>query len=381
MPLWFIFVVRIALIAPGFSRDGDDWAIPALQSLAVRLAQQHDVHVFSLRYPPAGITRFAGLTHHAIGGGEQTGMASLNVWRRALQAVLAAHRRTPFHLFHAFWADEPALVATLAGRMLRRPALASVGGGELVYFPDIDYGTGGSAARRLLIRLALWGATAVTAGSNYQRQLCLNQGLPPEKVKVAPLGVDVNRFRARAGPSPAEDSFIVQTASLTPVKQQSLLLEIMAQVRETSPAARLLLAGDGPLRRTLENQAEALGLENAICWRGHVPHPEMTAVYQQGRLYLQTSRHESQGMAVLEAMACGLPALGTPVGILPQVAAAPPGWEAERLAAQVVALLTDRALYRQQRARARRLVETCFSLKGAVGGFLELYETLLRNGN
>lgn len=373
--------MRIALIAPGFSRDGDDWAIPALQSLAAGLAQQHEVHVFSLRYPPAAVNRFAGLTHHAVGGGERTGIASLDVWRRALQAILAAHRRAPFHLFHAFWVDEPALAATLAGKMLGRPALASAGGGELVYFPDIDYGTGGSAARRLLIRLALRGATAVTAGSTYQRQLCLNHGLPPEKVKVMPLGVDVDRFRVRAGPSPEEELFIVQAASLAPVKQQSLLLEIMAQVRETAPAARLLLAGDGPLRRTLENQAEALGLENAICWRGHVPHPQMTAVYQQGRLYLQTSRHESQGMAVLEAMACGLPALGTPVGILRQVAAAPPAWEAERLAAQVVALLTDGALYRRQRARARRLVETRFSLEGAVYGFLELYETLLRNGN
>ena len=93
--------MKIALVVPGFSRGPDDWAIPALQSLACRLARTQEIHVFSLRYPSAGRYAFCGLTHHAAGGGERSGLASLAVVTRTVRALLAEHRRGPVDLVHA----------------------------------------------------------------------------------------------------------------------------------------------------------------------------------------------------------------------------------------------------------------------------------------
>lgn len=363
--------MRLALIVPGFSRDGAEFAIPALQSLACSLAQEHDVEVFSLRYPPAGSYAFGGLRHLAIGGGARTGLASPRIWQQAAQAVIARHRQKPFDLLHAFWVDEPALVAASVGAVLRRPVLASSGGGELVYFADIAYGTQGSAWRRLLIRFALQRATLVTAGSSYQRSLCLALGLPPEKVKLAPLGVDTCHFRPAETP-PAVPA-VVQAASLTAVKQQALLLEAVAEARHVLPELQLILAGDGPEEPLLRAQASSLGLEQNVVWRGRVPHRQMTAVYQQGHVYVQTSRHESQGMAALEALACGLPALGTPVGVLPEVGALPATAQAAQMGAQIVALLQDTATWARRAEEARAIARTRFSLPATTARFGELY--------
>lgn len=369
--------MKVALVVPGFSRDPDDWAIPALQSLACRLAEEHEVHVFSLRYPAPGRYSFDGLVHHATGGGNQAGLRSLAVVTRTVRAVLAEQRRAPFDLLHAFWVDEPAFAAAIAGTLLRRPVLASVGGGELVHFPEIGYGTWGSPWSRQMIRLALGRAALVTAGSASARRLCIERGVPSAKVTVAPLGVDTERFRPAEALAPYPP-VLVQAASLTPVKEQALLLAVAARARAACPELRLLVAGSGPLEAALRAEARRLGLNGAVVWRSGVAHPYMPQVYRQGHLYLQSSRYESQGMAVLEAMACGLPVLGTPAGLLPEVAARPASGDTECLAEQALALLANRALLAEQGQEARRLVESRYSLDAAGRRFTALYESVVR---
>ncbi len=366
--------MRIALITPGFSAHEADWAIPALQTLAVALAESHDVHLFSLRYPACEPEQFGGFVHHALKGGVRFRLGSLAVWGRTLRAINAEHRRKPFDLFHAFWADEPGMTAVLAGRWLRRPAIVSSAGGEFVYLADIPYGAR-SALRRLLVGRTVRAATAVTGGSAYQLQLARQQGVPPARLHLAPFGVDTKRFSF--GPAAKKQPLtLIQAASLTPVKGQTLLLEVFQLVKRECPDARLALAGDGPLLPSLRAQAEQLGVAGAIDWKGRVAHPAMPAIYAGAHIYVQTSRHESQGMAVLEAMACGLPAFGTPVGVLPEVAAAEPAWEAETLAGQVVALWRDSAGYHRAAGEAAGTVTERYTLSVSLHNFDRLYAQL-----
>ncbi len=392
------------MITPGFSVDAEDWAIPALLTLARALARKADLHIFSQRYPARGVTRFDGLTHHALGGEQRFGLASTNIWLQTSRAIIAQHRRTPFDLLHAFWADEAGFSAVVAGLNIRRPVIVSLGGGELTHLPDIDYGAQRFLVRRLTTGYALSRATMVTAGSRYQLELCRQHGVAKEKLRFAPLGVDTQRFQpnnwkigrlgeqgGRLGdweignqesafqPSnlPPSQPSIIQVASLLPVKNQSLLLDTLALVKQTMPNIKLNLVGDGPEKSRLKQLAADLGLQANIEWRGPIPYPQMPKQYRQAHLYLQTSRHESQGMAVLEAMACGLPALGTPVGVAAEVACLPPSSEAAVLAEQVVAVLSDEPGYQDLQQQARRVVAERFSVAVVVNNFLEIYETCI----
>ena len=368
--------MRIALIVPGFSAHETDWAIPALQSLAVAMSSMHDVHLFSLRYPTLPPRQFGGFQHHATGGGERSGLASFSVWMHTWRAIIKQHRRRPFDLFHGFWADEPGLVAVLAGRMLRRPAIVSSAGGELIYLSDIQYGTGGSLFRRTIVRLALNGGVLITGGSDYQLDLCRQLGVPASRLRLAPLGLDTELFAPR--PTPVGGPLtLIQAASFAPVKNQALLLDVFSHVRKRLPDARLRIVGAGPLQEELQRLAIQMGLSGVIDWPGKIYFPEMPDVFCSAHIYVQTSRHESQGMAVLEAMACGLPVLGTPVGILREVASSPPSWEPEELAEGIVSIWQDASQLERQGSRARQIAADHYSMPATLSRFLACYQELL----
>jgi glycosyltransferase involved in cell wall biosynthesis len=368
--------MRVALILPGFSAHPEDWAIPALLNLALDLASTCDLYVFSQRYPARGVYRFSGLTHYALGGGQQFGLTSLKLWLQTAQAVIRQHQRTPFDLIHAFWVDEAGFSAALAGKRLNRPVVASLGGGELTRRPEIGYGAQRFLARRLTVRYALVRAAQVTAGSAYQVELCRAHGVPAHKLKLAPLGVDTACFQPAEEGFPQVPSVVIQAASLLPVKNQALLLQAVQLARRRLPDLQLHLIGTGPDQEALGRLAQQLDLSQNIIWYGQIPYLQMPSLYRQAALYLQTSRHESQGMAVLEAMACGLPAIGTPVGVVRELACLPPQAEPEALAAQLIQLIEDSAAYPARKQEARRQVEANFSQGVVTANFLKIYECL-----
>lgn len=365
--------MRIALVAPGFSARPDDWAIPALLNLARALAESHEVHIFSQRYPARGVYHFDGLSHHALGGGQHFGLASLKIWLQSGYMIKAQHQKTPFDLLHPFWIDEAGFSAALAGAWIKRPLVASIGGGELVRLPTIAYGAQRFLARRLTSRYTLRRASLVTAGSQYQLALCRARGVAEQKLRYGPLGVDTGRFRPPEQPPAQSPPCLIQAASSIPVKNQTLLLHIVKRVKQQLPDISLKLVGAGPEQERLAKLAQQLDLSQNITWHGQISHPEMPPLYQQSHLYLQTSWHESQGLTVLEALACGLPVLGTPVGLMPEVACLPPQTNPELLADQIIALLTDAESYQHGRNQARQIAETSFSLPVTVENFNQIY--------
>lgn len=367
--------MKIALLVPGFSAHEQDWCIPCLLDHVRTLARWAEVHVFTLRWPERGGTYpVFGATVHALNGRTGLGPRVMSLWARAVRAIAAEHRRAPFDVVHAIFADEPGWVGAWASRWLNVPLLLSPAGGEFIGLPDIGYGFQLLRGRATLTRWAARQAACITASSNYQGQL-IRAVVQPRALVRALFGVDTQLFKA--GPDLGEteradpDSVrVLSVASLTPVKNHALLFRALARV----PNMRLQLAGSGPLEVELRALAARLNIVDQVEFLGNVNHAVLPAVYQQAEVFVQTSRHEAQGLAVLEAAACGLPVLGTPVGILPELGLV------SRDEAELVQRLTElrddapqrRALGRQ----ARQRVQTELALDVTSERWRELYLSL-----
>jgi glycosyltransferase involved in cell wall biosynthesis len=380
--------VKLALVVPGgFHPGGRDNMIPALVSLAEELARRHTVHVFAFGGP-------GPVTHDLVGGAEvhQLGdPATIDPPRRArnlrLLARLArqlagelahASRARPFQVLHAFWANEPGLLAGALGRWAGLPVVVSVAGGEAARLPDIGYGGARSVAGRGTLGLSLRLARAITVGSHFARSFL--PGWAAARATVVPLGVDGLRFAAAPGGRAAGPPWrLLHVGSLNLVKDHRTLLHAVARVVADGTDVTLDCIGEDTLAGQVQSEARALGLGERVRFRGHLPNPELAPFYRDAHLQVVSSRYESQSVAVLEAAAAGLPTVGTAVGLLatmaPTAAAVVAPGDAEGLARAIAHLLGDEAV-RRTMAEAAQAFGRAHDVASTARTFERLYADL-----
>jgi glycosyltransferase involved in cell wall biosynthesis len=371
--------LRIAIVTPGFVIHRDDPGMPAVVDLVERLAAIHDCHVVALRYPPPRPSYVvAGATVQAVGAGTAGALGRGAVLGRGVRAVLGIHRKKPVDLVHALWADEAGAAATIAARLLRRPVIVSVLGGELARLAEIRYGAALGLGGRWTVQIALRYADLVTAGSTSARDLLLEHRAEAGVV-LLPLGVDVSLFRPADEPPP-EHGKILFVGSLEPVKDPAAMLRVFGAVAVGRPLLRLDVAGDGSLRPDLERLSERIGIRDRVRFLGQLPRAQMPDLYRSASLLAVTSRHEGQSMAAVEAAAAGLPVVGTRVGILADLGTAaltvPVGDEAG-LATALAAVLDDPHLAARMGAAARAEAMARFNLDRTAAGVLDRYRALV----
>jgi glycosyltransferase involved in cell wall biosynthesis len=203
--------------------------------------------------------------------------------------------------------------------------------------------TGAAAALFDSERAALRYAAAVIATSAATAEtLRRDYAVPPERLVVAPPGTDPAPVARRGGRPP----YLLSLGSVTPRKGHDVLVAALAAIRELP--WRCTIAGSldraPDTARRLRAQIEATGLGDRITLAGEVT--DADALYAAADLFVLASRHEGFGMAYAEALARGLPIVGTTAGAIPSVvpesagALVPPD-DAPALAQALARLLTD----------------------------------------
>lgn len=366
--------MRIALILPGgVGRDGVRLVIPALLDLVGELAAAHELLVVALEQEDAPAA-------YALRGARVVclGRAPLGVRLARLLAVLRPLRPAAIH---SFWLGTTSTLATLAGHALGAPVVASLGGGELVGLPAIGYGGRLSLRSRLHTALALRAARAVTAGSAY----ALGPLRPLRRdARWLPLGATAPA--EQAAPPPGPPWRLLHVASINRVKGPLVLLDAVAAARadlrkHTGHPEPLTLdwVGLDVLDGAAQARAAELGLADVVRFHGWQPHAEVLRHCRDAHLYLQASFHESQGVAVCEAAAAGVPTVGTAVGLVaelaPRAAVAVPVGDVAALGRAIGAALCDEER-RTALGRAARRWALAHDARWTADQFTQIYARL-----
>jgi glycosyltransferase involved in cell wall biosynthesis len=221
---------------------------------------------------------------------------------------------------------------------------------------------------------------AVVAVSDAVARHLLACGYSPGRLRTIRNGWQGKPLDAAGGGRPT----VVCVGHLRPEKGHDTLLRAFAIVHRQVPEARLVLAGDGPLRAATEALADQLGIASDVTFLGAVK--DVWPVLAAADVFALASRSEPLGIAAIEAMAAGLPVVATAVGGLPEVVEdgvtgrLVPALDPAALAAALVQLLNSR----QQRAdfgeRGRAAASRMHADRAAVEYF-ELYDSLLESAS
>ncbi|HEY6836986.1 MAG TPA: glycosyltransferase [Gaiellaceae bacterium] len=227
-----------------------------------------------------------------------------------------------------------------------------------------------------LERMAAHWCRTIVALSGDERDAGLAERIGrPEQYRVIPNGVRLERFSLPREPVRGR---ILMVGRLAPPKRPDLALRALAAVRAAIPEAELHLVGDGPLRAGAEALTARLGLDGAVRFLGKREDvPELLATAECALL---ASDYEGCPLAVVEAMAAGVPVAATDAGgtgelVEPgKTGELGPLGDAEGLAGALERVLTDPARAARLGAAGRRAAEARLSLDQMVESLVELYE-------
>jgi glycosyltransferase involved in cell wall biosynthesis len=295
--------------------------------------------------------------------------ASWGAWaalalRRALSRLRAEF---PFELAHAHY-------AVPAGDALRRaagrvPLVVSVHGGDVH----------GAHAGSVAVRRTLAQARLVLANSAGTARRCVERGAA--RTRVVHLGTDLP-----SDPAPAPDTpTLVTVGNLIARKRHADVIEALAALGDRRPRLRYVIVGDGPERDRLRALAAARGIADRVQLRGRLPHAEAVAAARDATLFVMPSVAEAFGVSYVEAMAAGVPAIGTHGEDGPEeIAAAGGGIElvapgdVRGLAQRIDALLADERRLSTLRKAARETVAREFTWARCGTETVAAYQEALR---
>ncbi|MFF2449972.1 N-acetyl-alpha-D-glucosaminyl L-malate synthase BshA [Neobacillus sp. NPDC058068] len=177
-----------------------------------------------------------------------------------------------------------------------------------------------------------------------------------------------------------EEKVIIHVSNFRAVKRVQDVVKTFAQISATMPA-KLLLVGDGPEMTLVCKLVRQLGLEDQVLFLGKQENLE--ELYSISDLMLLLSEKESFGLVALEAMACGVPCIGTNIGGIPEVILhGETGFicdvgDIEKISNKAIELLNDQHLHRQFSKLSVETVKTTFNAAKIVEQYEQLYFNLM----
>jgi len=388
--------MKIALISEKYTPDIGGLAISTGRLGEMLAAAGHDVRLFaptsstSLRasshlLPTIKQTQRSGGVHVTRFGAHKRVDDTLVDW---FELVVEEHQREPFDLIHAYFLPMAGFVGTYAGKYLGIPSVVSIRGNDIerAAFEPSKFSH---------VMYALQNASAVTTNASELEKKA--KAFIDRDIHIIPNGIDTERFK------PMENKLVLAEAlglvdekkkkerkfvigfvgELREKKGMATLLTGYAQIAKTMPVSLFIVGEvrDGEDKRYFE-EFKIANPQLPITITGHVPHKDLPAYYSLMDVFVHPSLRDGMPNAVLEAMACGVPVIATPVGgVLDVLKDGVNGFfvhvnDTEGLAQKMTEVLSQPEKVESVRRSAREAVLSQYTLEKELQANLEIYANL-----
>ena len=299
-----------------------------------------------------------------------------------MHEVVLAHG---LDLLHCHYAIPHATSAWIAKEMLKptRPDIRVV---TTLHGTDITI-VGQDPSFRPITKFSIEKSDGLTAVSRFlQRETLTTFGCTACRIEVIPNFVDENVYDRSRHTSVLREQIdtgtriLMHISNFRPVKRVRDVVKIFAHVVKRVPSV-LVMVGDGPDRGDAETEARELGVQDKVFFLGKID--TVAPLLAGADVFLLPSSTESFGLSALEALACGVPVIGTRTGGIPEVVrdgetgALCPVGDVDGMAEAAVAILTDRQRWQAMSSLAAADARERFSLDAIVGQYEAFYEYAL----
>jgi N-acetyl-alpha-D-glucosaminyl L-malate synthase BshA len=304
-----------------------------------------------------------------------------------LALAVRMHEVTLSHgldLLHCHYAIPHATSAWIAKEMLRQ-SRRDIRVVTTLHGTDITI-VGQDQSFRPITKFSIEKSDGLTAVSRYLQQETLTTfGCTACRIEVIPNFIDPEvydraRYTSILDEQAGGKKVLMHVSNFRPVKRVRDVVRVFARVAKRVPSV-LIMVGDGPDRVIAEAEARDLGVQDQVFFLGKI---EAVAPLLAGAdLFLLPSNSESFGLSALEALACGVPVIGTDVGGFPEVVRdgetgflRPPG-DVEGMAEAAVEILSDRDRWQSMSTRGAADARQRFSIDEIVAEYEAFYEYAL----
>jgi glycosyltransferase involved in cell wall biosynthesis len=212
-------------------------------------------------------------------------------------------------------------------------------------------------------------------------------------IKTIPNGIDLDNYEILSRDNaritlniPLGESILCFVGTLRPVKGVKYLIEAMCLVAKNNSSIKLILVGDGPERMEIMKLTEELNLKDVIIFVGRISNVKISAYLSASDIFILPSLSEGFPMAILEAMACGLPIVTTRVRGLPEIVMEGVNGfivdpkNPDQLASRIKFLIQD-SILREEMSRNNKEMIKMYTLQNITKGLEAVYFSVLQRQN
>jgi glycosyltransferase involved in cell wall biosynthesis len=286
------FIKKLIVITPGFPSDENDTSCLPTQQIFVKALKKSfpelEIKIITLFYPATtSLYKWNNISVTPFHGKVYGKIFRPLLWFKVIRHLKKLNK-TGIDGILSFWYTDSAIISELFSRISGIPHFCWIKGQD-------------AKKNNLFVKMIKIRNDRLIALSDFlATEFHTNHGIKP--THVVPNGIDISYFKET---NSEKDIDILGVGSLIPLKQYSIFISVVADLKKHLPDIKVVLCGKGAEEKNIRDQIATLRLQNQVTLTGELPHVEALALMQRSKILLHPSSYEGYSTVCLEALYAG----------------------------------------------------------------------------